>query len=239
MTGVEDLGRSQSGRPHLYLDLFLISFLILFLELACIRWFGSMVPNLTFFTNIVLLATFLGISAGCLAASSRQNQAKTVIPLMLMAIVASCFASVGRVAADVGGQGSAPQQVYFGTEYLSFSGFVLPIDVLASIYFILIALAFVGIGQVMGLAFDQAPDRLVAYISNIGGSLLGIVVFAVASYFRTTPLTWFAVALILWLYFLKPWSYLQLLGVAAILCLVGFGSYSKSPLHVLLWSPYY
>jgi spermidine synthase len=239
MTGVEDLGRSESGRPHLYLDLFLISFLILFLELACIRWFGSMVPNLTFFTNIVLLATFLGISAGCLAASSRQNQAKTVIPLMLMAIVASCFASVGRVAADVGGQGSAPQQVYFGTEYLSFSGFVLPIDVLASIYFILIALAFVGIGQVMGLAFDQAPDRLVAYISNIGGSLLGIVVFAVASYFRTTPLTWFAVALILWLYFLKPWSYLQLLGVAAILCLVGFGSYSKSPLHVLLWSPYY
>jgi spermidine synthase len=239
MTGVENLGRSESRRPHLYLDLFLISFVILFLELACIRWFGSMVPNLTFFTNIVLLATFLGISAGCLTASGRQNQAKTAIPLMLMAIVASCFANVGRVAADVGGQGSSPQQVYFGTEYLSFSGFVLPIDVLASIYFILIALAFVGIGQVMGLAFDQAPDRLVAYISNIGGSLLGIVVFALASYFRTTPLTWFAVALILWLYFLKPWSYLQLLGVVAILLLVSFGSYSKSPLHVLLWSPYY
>jgi len=239
MTGLENLDQSGNRRAHIYVDLFLISFLILFLELACIRWFGSMVPNLTFFTNIVLLATFLGISAGCLAASSRQNQARTVIPLVLMAVVASCFASVGRVAADVGGQGSSPQQVYFGTEYLSFSGFVLPIDVLASIYFILIALAFVGIGQVMGLAFDEAPDRLVAYISNIGGSLLGIVAFALASYFRTTPLTWFAVALILWLYFLKSWSYLQLLGVVAILFLVGFGSYTKSPLRVLMWSPYY
>src|SRR5689334_14875099 len=34
-----------------YLDLFLISFLILFFELACIRWFGSTVVFLTFFTN--------------------------------------------------------------------------------------------------------------------------------------------------------------------------------------------
>ena len=55
----------------------------------------------------------------------------------------------------MGGQGSSPQQVYFGTEYLKFSGFVLPIDVLASIYFILIALAFVGLGQAIGLAFEQ------------------------------------------------------------------------------------
>ena len=50
-------------------ELFLISFLILFFELACIRWFGSTVIFLTFFTNIVLMACFLGVSVGCLAAS--------------------------------------------------------------------------------------------------------------------------------------------------------------------------
>ena len=239
MIGVQNLDQSGNRRAHVYLDLFLISFLILFLELACIRWFGSMVPNLTFFTNIVLLATFLGISAGCLAASRRQDHTSTVIPLLLMAVVASGFASLGRVAADVGGQGSSPQQVYFGTEYTSFSGFVFPIYVLASIYFALIALVFVGLGQVMGLAFDEAPDRLVAYISNIGGSLVGISAFALASYFRTTPFTWFAIALILWLYLLKPWSRLQLSGLVAILFLIGFGSYTTSPSRVLMWSPYY
>ena len=237
MTGVQELDQSENRRARIYLDLFLISFLVLFLELACIRWFGSMVPNLTFFTNIALLATFLGISAGCLAASSRQDQTRTVIPLLLMAVVASCFASLGRVAADVGGQGASPQQVYFGTEYLKFSGFVLPIDVLASIYFILIALAFVGVGQAIGLAFDKAPYRLVAYTSNIGGSLAGIAAFALASYFRTTPLTWFAVALILWLYFLKPRNSLQIVGLVAILILVGFASYTTSPRHILMWSP--
>ena len=39
-------------------DLFLISWLVLFLELACIRWFPSHVLFLTFFVNLVLLACF-------------------------------------------------------------------------------------------------------------------------------------------------------------------------------------
>jgi hypothetical protein len=42
-------------------DLFLISVIILFLELAAIRWFPAHVLYLTFFTNVVLLASFMGI----------------------------------------------------------------------------------------------------------------------------------------------------------------------------------
>ncbi|MGO9468093.1 MAG: hypothetical protein ACLQIB_29485 [Isosphaeraceae bacterium] len=42
-------------------DLFLVSFLLLFLELSSIRWFGSTVVFLTFFTNLVLMASFLGM----------------------------------------------------------------------------------------------------------------------------------------------------------------------------------
>src|SRR5260370_2146930 len=54
-------------------NLFLIGFLILFLELACIRWFSATVVFLTFFTNIVLIACFMGMSCGCLAARQRWN----------------------------------------------------------------------------------------------------------------------------------------------------------------------
>ena len=54
------------ARPTL--NLFLISWLILFLELACIRWFPAHVLFLTFFTNTVLLASFIGMSIGCLLA---------------------------------------------------------------------------------------------------------------------------------------------------------------------------
>src|ERR1700732_2718158 len=54
-------------------ELFLISFLVLFLELACIRWLPAHVLFLTFFTNTVLLACFLGMSVGCLAAGRDWN----------------------------------------------------------------------------------------------------------------------------------------------------------------------
>ena len=70
-----------------HVDLFLISFLGLFLELACIRWFGSTVVFLTFFTNLVLMACFLGLSVGCLAARSRRDWIAAVVPLLLCAVV--------------------------------------------------------------------------------------------------------------------------------------------------------
>ena len=50
------------------------SFLILFLELSCIRWFGSTVIFLTFFTNIILMACFLGMSVGLLSAEGRFDR---------------------------------------------------------------------------------------------------------------------------------------------------------------------
>ena len=55
------------------LDLFVVSILVLFLELACIRWFPAHVLFLSFFTNTVLLASFLGMWVGCLAANRRRD----------------------------------------------------------------------------------------------------------------------------------------------------------------------
>src|SRR5947209_2425154 len=75
------------GRPAA--ELFAISFLILFFELACIRWFGSTVIFLTFFTNLVLMACFLGMTVGCLAASRKADLVNAVIPLSLLAVALS------------------------------------------------------------------------------------------------------------------------------------------------------
>ena len=40
------------------------SALMLFLELALVRWLGSNVVHLSYFSNFVLLGSFLGIGAG-------------------------------------------------------------------------------------------------------------------------------------------------------------------------------
>src|SRR3989441_8435775 len=64
-----------------------LSFLMLFLELALIRWIGSNVLYLSYFSNFVLLASFLGIGLGFL----RANAARCLFsfrPIALTALVA-------------------------------------------------------------------------------------------------------------------------------------------------------
>ena len=87
-------------------ELFLISFLILFFELACIRWLGSTVMFLTFFTNIVLMACFLGVSVGCLAASRSWSWMNTLVPLALVIAASACgslwaYNAFSQVVVDV------------------------------------------------------------------------------------------------------------------------------------------
>src|SRR5919109_1967250 len=52
---------------------FLASFLVLFLEVALIRWMPAYVRLLAYFSNFILLASFLGIGVGCLLAGSRRR----------------------------------------------------------------------------------------------------------------------------------------------------------------------
>jgi hypothetical protein len=213
-----------------------------------------MVVFLTFFTNIVLMATFLGMSVGCMSASSPRKWDYKTIPLLLMAMAAArlvlgLYSKLNNLIVDVGRQGS-PQQIYFGAEYRARNpaAFVVPIELLAAVFFVLITLPFVGMGQVMGRSFNQAADRLKAYTANIGGSLVGIAAFALASYLRTTPLAWFAITLAVWTYFLKRWTPVQIYGQLAVLCLAAWTGYSATPwspyeksrdFGILFWSPYY
>src|SRR5258706_8671814 len=47
------------------LELFLISFLALFLELVVIRWLSTEVRIFAYFKNLPLMAAFLGFGIGC------------------------------------------------------------------------------------------------------------------------------------------------------------------------------
>src|SRR5689334_12854770 len=79
-------------------DLFLISLLLLFLELASIRWFPAHVLYLTFFSNAVLLASFLGMSLGCLMAKRERNYIALTAPLLFIAMLAAQLIGAERDA---------------------------------------------------------------------------------------------------------------------------------------------
>jgi SAM-dependent methyltransferase len=236
---------SPTPTANRHLDLFLISFLILFFELACIRWFGSMVIFLTFFTNLVLMACFLGMSVGCLAASSRRNYAALVLPLALASVllayvVYGVHMKFGSLLIDVGGQGS-PQQVFFGTEYRANDPghFVVPIEVVAGTFFVLVATMFVGLGQLLGRAFDAIPNRVAAYTINVLASLAGIVVFGVMSQLHTPPVLWFAVASVILLRFLERGRALQAVTALGLMTVLATASYYEGVHKLVMWSPYY
>ena len=237
--------RSASAWP-VYGRLALVSFLILFLELACIRWFSAFVIFLTFFTNIVLLACVLGMSVGCLTASGRRDYIVGLIPLALVAVGLSIWTLSGYQAGrsfDVSlGDQRSPQMIYFGTESLGGDSGGMPIEVVAGGFFVLIALMFVGPGQELGRAFAEAPDRIKAYTANIGGSLAGIAAFGLASWLEATPLAWFGVGFAAALPLLRRWVVPQMIGVVAILIVAGTASYEGSGVDgraFLSWSPYY
>jgi SAM-dependent methyltransferase len=229
-------------------DLFLISFLTLFLELTCIRWFPSHVLFLTFFTNTVLLASILGISVGCLAANRKSNLLMWTPLILMIGLGSAHFVEWQRQTSasviDVGNQAS-PQMVFFGVEYQArdLSSFVIPIEAICGYFFLVIALAMMGPGQQLGRALARIPNRLEAYTIDILGSILGIVVFAACSFLELPPTWWFALVMAGFVWFLAPDNrrrgFALALGPALVLLLsvAPQGARAEGPRQQ--WSPYY
>jgi len=234
-------------RRSAQLDLFLISFLILFFELAAIRWFAATVVFVTFFTNIVLLACFLGMSVGLLASARPWKLAQWTLPLALLALACAVLTHVAywhwadEITVIVGNQRLAPQVVYFGTEYRPAdpTRWHVPIWAVGGVFFALIALAFVGLGQIMGHAFNAIAERVRAYSIDVLGSLSGIAAFALMSYFELPPTVWFVPIAVLLLYFAGWRSGVQLACALGSMALVVIGSHFLTEHGTLYWSPYY
>ncbi len=193
-----------------YWNLFLVSLLILFLELACIRWFPAHVLFLTFFTNTVLLACFVGMSVGCLAASRRVNLIYWTPPLLAIGLAAGHLVEHLRARVEKlvsVGNAASPQLVFFGTEYVTPdpAGFFIPVEVLGGFFFLILALALTGPGQELGRALQQIPSRIRAYTLNILGSIAGIALFALCSFYELTPVRWFGpvTAVLAWLIWVR------------------------------------
>lgn len=227
-------------------DLFLISAAILFLELAAIRWFAAYVVTLSFFTNFVLLAAFLGMSVGCLA-SGRRGWLVYWPPLMhvvclctLLLYAATSYFFVATV--DVQG-GEAPEIVYFGTERVGEAALKpgIPLVALLAVLFLVLAGWFYPLGQIMGRCFDEIPDRVRAYTLNIGGSLAGIVLFSFCSFCSTPPIVWFAIVFAVVGYFLLRQGLFDVSRgtlLATTLLLIGLAGW-RAPGYRFFWSPYY
>jgi hypothetical protein len=206
--------------------LFLLSFLMLFLELALIRWTGSKVLYLSYFSNFVLLASFLGIGAGFLRARSSRNLFQ-LAPLLLTLLVA--FVLVFPVQIERSGD----QLIFFGALEQRRSG--LPIWVTLPAIFVAVAAVMMTVGEGVGRAFVEF-EPLEAYRLDIMGSIAGIAAFSLLSFAGAPPVAWALIVGILLVLILVPALRLfQLISIAVLVLMLGIES--VSPLES--WSPYY
>ncbi len=228
-------------------SLFLISFSILFWELAFIRWLPAYVTFLAYFTNFVLMAAFLGSSVGCLAVRGRREFIGDVPSLLAIgcALALGTFASVTLSIANVRvGNPSQWEQVYFGAEISSdnSSRLVVPMELLIAVFYVIVALIFVGLGQVLGRKLTAIEDRIAAYTVNIVGSLAGIVAFSLMSWLSLPPVVWFGVGVACLLAFLREAGHLSLPNITLLVGCLGVlgvtGTWTSAG-HEFTWSPYY
>jgi Spermine/spermidine synthase domain len=208
--------------------LFVSSFLVLFLETALIRWLPAYVRLLAYFSNFILLASFLGIGLGCLLAKRRRNLF-VWFPLIQFAVI---FA-VDRLRLEVALPSTSTIYFTSGT-----TAPVIPVEstLLLPLLFVSVAALFVAVAHRMGRDLSDRPP-LNAYVINLLGSLAGVAAFALVSWFELPPSVWFGVAAAAAL----PFILQDRRGIAALNLVLLAGSLAV--VHGMeagsLWSPYY
>jgi SAM-dependent methyltransferase len=163
---------------------FLASFLVLFLEVALIRWMPAYIRLLAYFSNFILLASFLGIGVGCLLAPSRRRLF-VWFPLLQAVVIGAAY--FFRLEVAVQSTGS----IYFS------SGTDSPVVVVEStmllpLVFVIVGALFATLAQRMGSEMAALPP-LRGYTLNLVGSLAGVTLFAVISWLQLSPTWWFGV----------------------------------------------
>ncbi len=205
--------------------LFLISFLVLFLELALIRWLAAYILYLGYFTNFILLGALLGIGTGSLLARRRPGLIQWLPPLLFFLIVLALL-SRAQVEPDIEGL------IYFtSTQY----ALRLPPWVLLPLIFVVVSAIFILPGQELGVLFNVF-EPLRAYSLNILGSLAGIACFTVLSLVSAQSWMWFLLAALLIVPFLPRAESLgrNVLLLSGTVLVVAVSDLSFAN----LWSPY-
>lgn len=228
-------------RRHPYSTLFIVSFVVLFFEVALIRYTASQIRIFSFYKNIPLVSCFLGLGLGCYLGGGRGRHALSFLLwlLPLSAFLAQGSSLIGGTLAIWANRGSSEQILggVIGQYQGQGAGGGLSSQLFMGLFcvatLVSISLLFASLGRLLGAAFETVP-RLPGYTVNIVGSLAGILGFVALSYLRTPPWIWLLVGLAPLLWWLPASRRL----VAAGVLLLGNVLLVMPSQGETVWSPY-
>jgi SAM-dependent methyltransferase len=206
------------------LELLLASSLMLFVELVLIRWTGANVVYLSYFSNFILLGSFLGIGVGFLRARRGPNLFSWA-PVILAFFAA--FVKAFPVVIDRSGD-----------SLVFFSGLEehgLPIWVMLPAIFVAVAAVMAAIAHGVATRFARFT-ALEAYRLDILGSILGIALYSLLAFLSTPPIAWAVVIGAMFVILLGDQRRtVQWLSIVALLVVFAYQSFDAGT----VWSPYY
>jgi SAM-dependent methyltransferase len=215
------------GRPGV--RLVLTSGTLLFVELVLLRWIPANVTYIGFFSNFLLMASFLGIGVGILLGRRFANVAWSPFPGLLLVVIALIL--VAKLDVQV----RASDEIFFGLSesHAADTNFtVLPL------VFVLVAAVMGALALPLGGLLRSMPP-LRAYALDIVGSIGGIALFTGLSVLSTEPPVWFGVLALLLagLALGRRLTRFSLINAAFVLgtCGLVLGATASGD----LWSPYY
>jgi SAM-dependent methyltransferase len=221
--GSGSLARLRDPRVRLVLT----SGTLLFVELLLIRWIPSEVRYIGFFSNFILMASFLGIGIGILLGRRRDFGSIALFPILLLAVVFL----VTTVKLNV--QIRSQNELFFG----------LAESTAADVNFLVLPAVFALVTALMAsLALPLGPllrsmPPLRAYAFDIVGSMAGIAGFVALSAAGTLPILWFSVVAVLVILLAadRGLTIPRIPSLAALLLVIWL---AQTPAGEI-WSPYY
>jgi hypothetical protein len=204
-------------------ELFILSFVALFLEMMLIRWVPSICRLVAYYANLMLISSFLGLGIGAMASQKHFRLDKFFPPILLAFIL---FLMTSR-------------RILLPGNSLELRFFMVapkPLGYLVLIaVFFLNVLLFAPLGQRIGQAFDRLPP-LKAYRWDLLGSLAGTLAFALFSYLYFSPIVGFVIVMLLFGAHILPVRHRPAAAVSFLACLLCLTVWSG---RGVIWSPYY
>jgi hypothetical protein len=213
--------------------------LSLFLELAVIRWQGTVFEFFAFYKNFTLLSCFAGLGVGYALAARDRTPLAFVLPLLAWQFLFLIAFRAGMPEWSLASVRNLPfqEQLNMGVNVLTTFAEGVATYFFLSAAFVVTALAFVPIGQVCGRLMNRRAN-LRSYGLNLLGSLAGVALTFLVSFLWTPPIVWyglsFAVILLLHVRRQAPFAIGACVAVVALIVL----AWPVNPLWLRVYSPY-
>ncbi len=206
----------------------IISAFVLILELTFIRILPAENHAVSYFTNLLLMSSFFGLGLGCILAKKRSLG--ILLPIGLLSVGVFLILTKGMAVYESAGV------IYFWLDPPEGGGSQIRLPIFINILwaFLSAALPFIPLGQQLVTEMDKHP-RLKAYGYDIGGSVVGTILFSIASGYAIPPWIWPPLLALIYAVVFLPTA-LERLTLIIAGALVAFSTTTSFEAR---WSPYY